>query len=192
MDNAHLRINPFQNIRVSRGIKDVYTITEEEFERIRNTRFSPGIQHTADMFIFSCGSGTSYCDTYALKPSDFTEKNGKLCIFKPRQKTKIMFYSVLLPWAKEIAEKYDYDFTKLKISNQKVNSALKKIGKICNLSIKPHYHLARHFYATYLINHKVPISSISKAMGHVNNSAVTLHYSRLLTDTIVEDIGNIF
>ena len=190
-DNGHLQINPFQNIRIKKGVKEITTITKEELDRIISKDLHPRLRKVADMFAFSAGSGLAFVDCCALSPSDFQEINGKTCIFKKRAKTNIPFYSVLLPWALDIAKKYNYDFKALKISNQKTNAYLKEIAIICNISsVKSlHFHLARHFYACYLINHKVPISSISKALGHVNNSSVTLHYARLLTDTIVQDIG---
>ena len=191
-DNGHLHINPFQNIKIKKGVKEITTITKEELDRIREKKFLPRLQKVADMFIFSCGSGLAYCDFVALNKEDFQTINGKLCIFKRRAKTNVPFYSVLLPWAQKIAEKYNYDFKGLKISNQRTNAYLKEIAELCGITLPSlHFHLARHFYATYLINSSVPISSISKALGHTSNSQVTAHYARLLTSTIIEDISKV-
>lgn len=192
LDNAHLKINPFQNLRISKGNKAVITFTEEDLEKIRNKTFPQRLQKVADFLIFAAGSGISYIDCINLQPEDFLQKNGKWVIIKNRHKTNIPFYSVLLPWAVEIMNKYDKDFSSLKISNQKVNKYLKEIGKICDISIPLHFHLSRHFYCTYLINHKIPISVIAKAVGHCNNSMITQHYSHLLSETVIDEIGSLF
>ena len=193
IDNSQLKINPFQGVKIKKGLKEVKTIDFQDLNKIIDHKFNDRLQKVADMFIFACGSGLSYCDCCALAPEDFIDYEGKKCIFKERQKTKIKFYSVLLPWALEIAKKYNYDFKALKISNQKINAYLKEIQAVCDItSVESlHFHLARHFYAMHLLRKKIPISTISKALGHSNNSVITQHYAKALADTIVSDIGSI-
>ena len=193
IDNDKCHTNPFQGTKISKGVKEITTITPQDLQTICSKTFVNRCQKVADLFVFSCGSGISYIDCLDLNKGDFQDHNGHLCIFKHRHKTKIPYYSVLLPWAIEIAKKYDYDFTQLKISNQKVNAYLKEIQDICGItSVQSlHFHLARHFYATYLIQNNIPISTISKALGHSNNSSITQHYARLLPTTIVSEIGTL-
>lgn len=50
-----------------------------------------------------------------------------------------------------------------------------------------HFHLARHFYSMYLLNKKVPITSVSKAIGH-SNISITQHYAKALESTVIDDI----
>lgn len=192
LDNNKLSINPFQNTKIRKGLKEVKTITEQDLQTIMGKTFVDRVQKIADLFIFSCGSGISFSDLN-LKKEDFQYHNGHLCVFKNRHKTHIPYYSVLLPWAVKIAEKYNYDLSQLIISNQKINSYLKEIADICDIKgIKSlHFHLARHFYATYLIQHNIPISAISKALGHSSNSTITQHYARILPSTIIKEIGTL-
>lgn len=190
IDNGHIKINPFQTIKIVKGVKEIETITFSQLQAILNKSFVPRVQKVADMFIFACGSGLAYCDCVNLKPEDFVEKDGKLCIFKQRVKTGVKFYSVLLPWAVDVVKKYDYDFSDLQISNQKTNQYLKEIEGICNIPVRLHFHLARHFYAMYLLNQNVPITTVSKAIGHSTINQ-TQHYAKALETTIIDDIAKI-
>lgn len=190
MDNGHIKINPFVNIKVKKGVKDIETITYSELQTIINHKFINRVQKVADMFIFACGSGLSFCDCMALKQADFVEKDGKLCIFKERKKTGIKFYSVLLPWAVDIYKKYGGDFSSIKISNQKTNSYLGEIKDICGIDKHLHFHLARHFYGMYMLNNKVPITTVSKLLGH-SNTTQTQHYAKALETTILDDVSKV-
>lgn len=189
MDNNKLQVNPFQNIRISKGTTEITTISNSQLKTIINHKFTPRVQRVADMFIFSCGSGLAYADLRNLKKEDFVEKDGKLCIFKERQKTGVKFYSVLLPWAVDIYNKYGGEFPV--VSNQKTNAYLQEIEDICGIDLHLHFHLARHFYAMYLLNKKVPITSVQKAVGH-SNISMTQHYAKALATTVIDDISSIF
>lgn len=185
IDNGKIKINPFQNIRISKGVKEIETITLSQLQTIINHKFVPRVQRVADLFIFSCGSGLSYCDVMALTPDDFVEKDGKLCIFKNRQKTGVKFYSVLADWAVDIYKKYEGNFPT--ISNQKINQYLKEIQDVCGIDKTLTFHKARHFYAMFMLNKKVPVTSVQKLMGH-NNISTTMHYCRALESTIIDDV----
>ena len=141
------------------------------------------------MFIFASGSGLAYCDCMELTKEDFIEKDGKICVFKERKKTGVRFYSVLTPWAEAIYRKYNGDFSSIKISNQKTNAYLGEIKEICGIDKPLTFHKARHFYAMYMLNKKVPVTTVQKLLGH-NNIATTMHYCRALETTILDDVTN--
>lgn len=190
IDNGWVKVNPFQGVKINKGVKEIKTITLSQLQTIINHNYVPRVQKVADMFVFACGSGLSYADCIALQPQDFTIKEGKICVFKERQKTGVRFYSVLLPWAVDIYQKYGGDFAKLKMSNQKTNQFLKEVQDACGIDVSLHFHLARHFYAMYLLNRKVPITTVSKAIGHANIS-MTQHYAKALETTVIDDIAKI-
>ena len=183
--------NAFNGIRIERELKPVETITDDDLRKISEKTFvSPYRQRIADLFVFSCGSGLAYCDCIDLQPEDFKEYDGQLCVFKERRKTGIKYYSVLLPEARAIAEKYNYDFSTLKISNQKTNQALKDIQDICDITSVPslHFHQARHYYAMKLLNSGVPITTLQRCLGH-KSIAMSLHYSHAQEKTIVREVA---
>ena len=187
MDNEHIKINPFQGIKITKGEKDVTTITEDDLRAILDHKFTPRVQRVADMFLFACGSGLAYTDCVSLVPSDFVEKDGAICIGKKRNKTGVKYLTVLMPWAEDIVRKYNFDFSALQISNQKTNAYLKEVQDLCGINITLHFHLARHFYAMYLLNQNVPITTVSKILGHTN-LRTTQHYAKTLEQTILDDI----
>lgn len=190
IDNGKVKVNPFQGTKICKGVKEIKTITHSQLQTIINHQFVPRVQKVADMFIFACGSGLAFADCIALKPQDFTIRDGNICIFKERQKTGVKFYSVLLPWAVDIYQKYAGDFSRLQISNQKTNQYLKEIQDVCGIETSLHFHLARHFYAMFLLNKKVPITSVQKAIGH-SNLNMTMHYAKALESTVIDDIAKI-
>lgn len=187
MDNAKITINPFQNIRIKRVEKPVETITEEELENIRNKDMVDRIGRIRDIFVFSCGTGLAYKDIALLKKGDVQEKDGKLVIFKQRAKTEINFYSVLMPMAVDIWKKYDGQLPI--ISNQRTNSYLKEIQDICGIeSVSSlHFHLARHYYATYAINAGIPLEVVQKLVGH-SNIKQTQHYAKMMKSTVIKSV----
>lgn len=190
IDNGKISINPFQGTKISKGVKEIETITLSQLQAIHTHQFVPRVQKVADMFVFAAGSGLSFADCIELEPKDFTVREGKICVFKQRCKTGVKFYSVLLPWAVDIYQKYGGDFSKLKMSNQKTNQFLKEVQAACGIDMNLHFHLARHFYAMYLLNKKVPITSVQKAIGH-SQLSMTSHYAKALESTVIDDIGNI-
>lgn len=191
--NRKITYNPLDGIKFKAPKTEVKTITLEELRRIESKDFgNERLQKVADAFLFSCGSGLAYIDLVNLKPEDIVERDGCLCIFKQRQKTKVEYYSVLTPVAERIYRKYNGDLSQLKISNQKLNVYLKAVQDICCITSVPslHQHLGRHFYATYLLSEGLPITTVSKCLGHTNIKT-SLHYSKVLEATVLNEFKKI-
>ena len=51
-------------------------------------------------------------------------------------------------------------------------------------------HVARHTFATYLLNKDVPIESVSRALGH-SNIKMTQHYARMLGKKVIDDMSKL-
>lgn len=188
INNDKIHINPFEGVRIKRVEKPVETITEDELERIINKKFiSDRLDKVRDIFVFSCGCGLAFTDVMHLEKKDVVEMNGRLCIFKNRQKTDVPFYSVLMPCAISIWNKYDGNLPK--ISNQKTNEYLGEIHELCGITSIPklHYHIARHFYATYAINHDVPLEVVQKLCGW-KSIKQALHYAKMMKSTVVKSV----
>ncbi|MDO4707842.1 MAG: phage integrase SAM-like domain-containing protein [Porphyromonadaceae bacterium] len=116
-----------------------------------------------DMFVFSCYTGSSYTDIYHLTAEHLIEEGGMTWIRKPRVKTGNI---PLLPEASALIEQYRgihsrafrYEPPKgylLPIPGaDTVNIHLKKIAKLCKISKRLTFHMARHrkFYKHQIIN----------------------------------------
>lgn len=193
IDNNRLNINPFQGIKITKGWKPIEMLSDEDFDKICQKTFNiDRIDKVKDMFVFCCGSGLAYIDLKELKPEDFQEIDGKLCVIKTRHKTNNTFVAVLLPCAIEVAEKYGRDFRGVVISNQKMNSYSAEIKDICGVtSVKSlHTHLGRHYYANKLLNLGVRPETVAKACGHSNYKTLLKHYAEVQERTVVKEISD--
>ena len=191
LDNNRMKVNPFQGIKITKGWKPIEMLSDEDFEKISQKNFNiDRIDKVKDMFLFCCGSGLAYIDLKELKPEDFQEIDGKLCIIKSRHKTNNTFVSVLLPCAVEVAEKYGYDLSRIVISNQKANAYLGEIKDICGVTSvnSLHTHLGRHYYCNHLLNIGVRPETVAKAAGHSNYKTLLKHYARIEEVTTVKEI----
>jgi integrase len=194
MDNGHIKNNPWAGIKLSKGFKPIEMLSDDDFEQIRQKTFGiDRIDKVKDMFVFCCGSGLAYIDLKELTPEDFQTINGHLCIVKNRHKTNNTYVSVLMPWAVEIADKYQRDFRGVVLSNQRSNAYLKEIADICKVkSVKSlHTHLGRHFYLNKLLNSGVRPETVAKAAGHSNYKVLMKHYARVEEQTTVNEIAKI-
>lgn len=112
---GYIQTNPFKlKIKEDKVIHNPLTI--EEINIIKNKEISiPRVSKVRDLFLFQCFTGLAYADMVNLSKDNIKED----MIIINRQKTNIQSIIPLLPQAKEILEKYDYNLPIL--SNQKFN-----------------------------------------------------------------------
>ena len=184
VNNGNLKLNPFNQITIEKNTKDVVKLDNEELEVIKRKAFVGRLDKVKDLFLFQCNTALAYCDMANLCKSDIQCNDGMYFIRKARQKTKVVFFTVLNDDAMAILEKYDYQLPIL--SNQKYNSYLKEIGDVCGLSKELHSHLARHTCATRLLNDGMALEVVAKVLGHTNTRQ-TQHYAKLLDKTVLNE-----
>lgn len=175
-------VNPFQ-IRLKEEKLEYQPLTEDEISHLmmkplENAR----IAQIRDLFILQCYTGLSYADMVSLTQDDI--KDG--VIIKRRKKTDVQSIVPILPVAKNILEKYNYQLPV--ISNQKYNQYLKVLGDAAGMRMSLHSHLARHTFATLLLNKGIDLKTISKALGHSNSKITERIYAEMRNDTVVNNI----
>lgn len=181
--------HPFYSIRISKGAPTVEFLSDEEVETIVNHRFDiDRLERVKDMFLFSCFTGLSYTDVCSFNPSLIQDVNGVKIYQSERNKTHIKFTSVLLPGAIQILEKYGYNLPI--ISNQKMNSYLKEIQDLCRISKNLHFHLARKTYGHKLVNSGVPMSTISRCLGHSSTVITQKIYAIVDDSTVASEVAS--
>jgi site-specific recombinase XerD len=146
------------------------------------------LEHARDLFIFQIFTGLAYIDMVKFDNSSVVIVEGKKIIKSNRQKTDESFISLLLPEAEKILIKYAYKLPI--ISNQKYNDYLKLLQAGSGISKNLTSHVARHTYATYLLNKGIPLHSVSRAMGH-SSTRMTEHYAKLLGRTVIDDMSKL-
>jgi integrase len=127
----------------------------------------------------------SYIDLMQFSESDIYEMEGSKVIRSRREKTDESFIMLLLSEAEQILEKYGYRMPNY--SNQKYNDYLKILGAGAGLTKTLTTHVARHTFATYLLNRNIPIETVSRALGH-SNIKMTEHYARMLGKKVISDM----
>lgn len=190
IEEGYIRAMPFK-IKLAKDTLQYTPLSLDELRTIRSRQFATGrMAQVRDVFIFACYSGLAFTDLKNLTKEDIlTDEDGKEWIVKPRHKTKIISHIPLLPIAKEILEKYDYKLPVL--TNQKYNSYLKELADVCGINKNLHSHLARHTFATILLNSGVDMVSVSKILGHSNSRITESTYAQMMPETIMKRVSEV-
>lgn len=190
VEEGYIKVSPFK-MTLREEQKEVQPLTIEEVRRIRAKKIDVDrMAKVRDLFVFECYTGLAFTDLVNLTSDNIiTDAQGNEWIVKSRQKTKIQSTIPLLPIAKEILLKYGYKLPTL--SNQKYNGYLKELGDICGINKDIHSHLARHTFATILLNSGVDMVSVSKILGHANSRITEKVYAKMLPDTIMSKVKGV-
>lgn len=190
--------NPFHAYQLKFEKVERDYLTKEELARIEDKEFHiVRLQVVKDLFIFSCYTGLAYIDVYNLTPANLIEKSGnKIWIMTNRQKTNEPVRVPLLPKALAIVEKYKGHPQALAdgkvlptLSNQKLNSYLKEIADMCDITKPLTFHIARHTFATTVtLTNGVPIETVSKLLGHTKLSTTQI-YAKVIEGKISDDMA---
>jgi site-specific recombinase XerD len=65
------------------------------------------------------------------------------------------------------------------------------VGELLGIDKILTHHVARHTYATILINNGVNLSAVQKVLGHQNIRTTQL-YAKMLNTTISKEVLNVF
>lgn len=182
-----------------------YSITDEETNRCFLTKeeikqFNAVVpdkkneELTKDLFLFSCFTGLAFIDVKNLKKSELQRfLDGSLWIIKRRQKTRSPSNIRVLDIPMKIIEKYK-DFSDEFVFPMPHYYTICKYLRILNKKsgINKHitFHIARHTFATLLLNENVPLESVSKMMGH-KNLTTTLIYAKITNKKISHDLDRL-
>jgi site-specific recombinase XerD len=190
ISNGKLQKDPFAEIKINKGEKEVEFLTETELKVIRLKKLhNERLEKVRDLFLFQCFTGLAYVDLAELTKEDYQKNElGQIFIRKRRSKTGVPFTTILLEDAIKIAEKYDYELPVL--SNQKYNSYLKEIADLCNIKKPLHTHIGRHTCGTYLLNKGLSLEVVAKILGH-SNTKQTKHYAKLLDNSVFNAVASI-
>jgi site-specific recombinase XerD len=185
--------SPYDQLRgkFKRGDREnIEYLTEAEMQAIMNIQMSEDtmLSRSRDLFIFHMWTGLSYSDAQAFDISKYKNVNDRWIYVGERIKTGVPYVSTLLPPVVEVLSRNDWSTPK--IENHVYNRMLKAIGEMAGIKTKLHSHLARHSFATYMLNNGVPIEHVSKMVGHTNIMQ-TQRYAKVLAQSIQDDFVTI-
>lgn len=175
-------------------------LTQEELNRIEAKQFhTERMQQVKDLFVFSCYTGLSYIDVMNLTPSQFVKASGdEYWLITKRQKTSNAVRIPLLPKPLAIIEKYKENIKVQAngsllptLSNQKLNSYLKEIADVCDITKPLTFHIARHTFATTIaLTNGVPMESVSRMLGHSKLSTTQI-YAKVVESKLSADMASL-
>lgn len=186
--NKFITSNPFANFIMPNLPKlSPIHLTEDEVKKIINRKFdSDRLNHVRDLFLMQCYTGLAFGDLFNFSRT-MIEANGESLFIKGnRIKTENEFYLPFMKEAKQIAEKYDYNFRP--ISNQKFNEYLKEIAILCSIEKKISTHVGRKTFAQKMIDSGYTAESVSKMMGHASFTMTQKHYGRISQERIQKEV----
>ena len=189
-NDGTIQSNPMSNFKTSLDDTEIIYLTKEEVSRIYHKDIeNERLGKIRDLFVFSCFTALSYVDQKKLEKKHIKRDGDNVYILMERNKTDVPATIPLLPEALEILEKYNY---KLPVpSNQKYNAYLKELQDICNIKTELHTHICRHTCATLMLNNGVPLTTVSKILGHSKTKETEKTYAKFLPSTIISDVNNV-
>ena len=190
VEEGYIKVSPFK-IVLKKEKKEVVPLTIEEVNIIRKKKIDIArLAKIRDLFVFECYTGLAFSDLASLNQKDFhIDESGNKWIIKKRHKTNVVATIPLLPIALEILERYNYKLPCL--TNVKYNAYLKEIGDICGIKKSLHSHLARHTWATILLNAGMDMVSVSKCLGHANSKITESTYAKVLPEKLFEKVKTV-
>ena len=190
VDEGYIKVSPYK-ITLKKEKKEVQPLTIKEVNTIRKKKIDiERLAKIRDLFIFECYTGLAFTDLMSLNDNDFhVDESGHKWIIKKRHKTNVVATIPLLPIALEILDKYNNKLPHM--SNVKYNAYLKEIGDICGIKKNLHSHLARHTWATILLNAGMDMVSVSKCLGHSNSKITESTYAKILPDKLFEKVKKV-
>lgn len=185
-ENGKIKANPFQGIKIRKGLKPIVYLKEWEQKALLSTPIeNASLARVRDCAVLQMATGMAYADLKNFRKSDVKEKNGIFYIEKPRQKTGKVFTAVVLKEGLEVLEKYE---DMKVISVEKYDSYLKVIQDLCQIKTKLTSHVFRRTYACNLLNSGVRIESVAAAMGH-SVKICTRYYAKLEEESVLGEIA---
>lgn len=155
-----------------------------------------------DIFMFSFYTrGMSFIDIAYLQKKDLKngiltyrrKKTGQLLFIRWEQCMEnivLKYYDNESQYLLPILNNNNRDTRKQYIyTAHRVNQALKKIGKRLNLDIPLTMYVARHSWASIAQNKNIPLSIISKGMGH-DSEETTKIYLNSLDNNRIDNANN--
>lgn len=163
-------------------VKDVIALTEDELGILENANLSPTLQKPIDVFLLGCYTALSISDIINIS-KDKVESDH---LHTRRIKTDELLKIPLINEAKQLLEKYDYNFKSFNITSGRVRlkKAFKELGlnrrvritskigskrtedKMVPLHIEISWHKARKTAITTLLAKGVDQSLVMMISGH--------------------------
>lgn len=189
VDLGLMKDNPYRQFKLPRERTRIIHLTTDELNMIRKYQGIDRLESVRDMFLFQCLTGMAYIDMQSLNHSDILQHGKIRYIEKHRHKVdRVPQLIPLMPEAEKILKRFaGHKRCFPDISNQKMNAYLKEIATIKGI-IKPlTTHVARHTFATLMLEKGMPLEAISNILGHASIKQTSV-YAKIVISKIHNDM----
>jgi site-specific recombinase XerD len=179
--------NPIRLCELKRSrSKEIQCLENQHLKLISSWSLSGNLDLIRDLFLFICYTGFDYCDFAEFNPKTDI-KNSLIDLNRGKNdNTRIV---PLLPEAKRILEKYQYDLPQC--SNQHFNRTLKTFGQWLNLDFALTTKTGRKTAGSYLLNNNVPIEVVQAFLGHSSVKTTQMYYAKMFPDTVLRGLSHL-
>lgn len=175
-------VNEIEFRKFPEPVKDVIALTEDEFRILENAKLNPALQKHVEIFLIGCYTALSISDIINISKDKIEDDH----IHTRRIKTDELLKIPLIPEAKMILEKYDYNFKSYNETSGRVQlkKAFRELGlnrkvritskvgnrrtidKMVSLHQVISWHKARKTAITTLLSKGVDQSLVMMISGH--------------------------
>lgn len=148
---------------------------------------------TLERFLFMSYTGVRISDFVSLTDKNFTIENGKMWLsytsIKTNTPVRIPLSTIFDSRAEQLVNKYrcrieDFFHIHTDTFNQRLKTACKHAGITKRVSA----HVARHTFASRLVNKDVPVTTIQKVIGH-RTLRMTMVYAKTSEAALVRQLS---
>lgn len=166
----------YMNITGTREASESIYLNEKELDLIYKLDLSKNLKldKVRDLFIIGCNTGLRFSDYTTIKPEDIQGDRIRIIT----QKTNAKVIIPMMPQAKEILQKYDFQLPKA-ISNQKFNEYLKDVAEKAGLTDTVITHITKGGKATTKNQKKYKLCT-----SHVARRSFATNYYKLGIDKL--------
>lgn len=146
-----------------------------------------------DRFLFMSYTGVRISDFISLSDSNFTVENGRMWLTYTSVKTdtpvRLPISSIFDGRAEQIINKYLHCLPQFfGIRKDHFNSRLKTAIRHAGIEKHVTAHVARHTFASRLVNKDVPVTTIQKVIGH-RSLKMTMVYAQTNENTLIRQLS---
>lgn len=180
--------DPFIGLKVKKGEAEQYRwLSEDELRKIESTEITnKSLDRVRNLFLLQCYTGLAYTDLMDLSIGKIEKDDEDEYIIGRRIKTHEEYIILLIPKAKEILEKYEYQIPQY--TNQQYNMRLKEVAKKCEIDKPISSHWGRRTAGMIMLNNGVRLEVVSRVLGHSSVKTTEACYASILRKTVVSEM----
>ncbi len=173
------------------SVNDPEPLSKKEFNTLLKYKFDTNtLNRMKERFLFQCSTGIRFGDMFLISRKNIKDK----CIeYRPKKtvhKRDNLVIVPLNPLSKSILEKYNYDMSALKITNQKYNVGLSDMFKVLIKKqpkiFKQSYtsHNGRDTFITNSLESGIDVPSLLKMVGQESYNVMKRYFKVSKTHSI--------